>query len=120
MEKTDHLRAWGRLVDGALASEMVFNTRSGRLIGSRRAAKGGEQTARVEGAILFRSPERGDPVSGTWARGLLSAAESVLTTKVDNHLVSLFPDSPDDLWNQGDRGGMHKGGGWANRGPTRP
>ncbi len=61
---------------------MVFNTHSGRLIGSRRAAKDGEPTARVEGAILFRSPERGDPVSGARARGLLSAAESALTTKV--------------------------------------
>ncbi len=61
---------------------MVFNTRSGRLIGSRRAANGGELTAQVEGAIMFRSPERGDPVSGAWARGLLSAAELPLTTKV--------------------------------------
>ncbi len=58
---------------------MVFNTHSGRPVGSRRAAKGGEPTARVEGAILFRSPERGDPVSGARARGLLSAAESALT-----------------------------------------
>ncbi len=61
---------------------MVFNTRSGRPVGSRRAAKGGEPTARVEGAILLRSPERGDPVSGARARGLLSAAESAQTTKV--------------------------------------
>ncbi len=61
---------------------MVFNTRSGRPVGSHRAAKGGEPTARAEGAILFRSPERGDPVSGARARGLLSAAESALTTKV--------------------------------------
>ncbi len=61
---------------------MVFNTRSGRLKGSRQAAKGGEPTAQAEGAILFSSPERGDPVSGARARGLLSAAESALTTKV--------------------------------------
>ncbi len=61
---------------------MVFNTRSGRLVGSRQATKGGEPTARVEGAILFRSPERGDPISGARARGLLLAADSALTTRV--------------------------------------
>ncbi len=48
---------------------MVFNTCSGRPVGSRWAAKCREPTARVEGAILFRSPERGDPVSGARARG---------------------------------------------------
>ncbi len=45
-------------------------------------AKVGEPTARVKGAILFCSPERGDPISGARARELLSAAESALTTKV--------------------------------------
>ncbi len=45
-------------------------------------AKCREPTVRVEGAILFLSPERGDPVSGARARELLSVAESALTTKV--------------------------------------
>ncbi len=61
---------------------MVCKTHSRRLVGSRRVAKVGEPTARVKGAILFCSPERGDPVSGARARELLSAAESALTTKV--------------------------------------
>ncbi len=55
------------------------NTRSGRPVGSVERPNVKEPTARVGGAILFRSPERGDPVSGTRARGLLSVAESALT-----------------------------------------
>ncbi len=46
-----------------IASEIEFNTRSGRLVGSRRATKGAELTAQAEDAILSRSLERGDPVS---------------------------------------------------------
>ncbi len=106
---------------------MVFNNRSGRPIGSRWAAKCREPTARVEGAILFRSPERGYPVSGARARGLLSVAESALTTKVGSSTRGP-PIAPCDpvpwyAWRPveaGRSGGMHKGGGWASRGPTRP
>ncbi len=106
---------------------MVFNTRSGRPVGSRWAAKCREPTARVEGAILFRSPERGDPVSGARARGLLSVAESALTTKVGSSTrgppIAPCDPVPWHAWRPveaGRSGGMHKGGGWASRGPTRP
>ncbi len=102
---------------------MVFNTRSGRPVGSHWAAKRREPTARVEGAILFRSPERGYPVSGARARGLLSVAESALTTKVGSSTRGP-PIAPCDpvpwyAWRPveaGRSGGMHKGGGWASRG----
>ncbi len=106
---------------------MVFNTRSGRPVGSRWAAKCRVPTARVEGAILFRSPERGDPVSGARVRGLLSVAESALTTKVGSSTRGP-PIAPCDpvpwyAWRPveaGRSGGMQKGGGWASRGPTCP
>ncbi len=87
----------------------MFNTRSARLVGSRRAAKGEEPTARVEGAILFHSLGRGYLISGAWARGMLPAAESALRElREPCVLVSLFPDSPDNLWDQDDWGGCIK------------
>ncbi len=60
--------------DGALASAIVFRTRSGRTKGSRRAATHAGPITRAVDAMSCRSLERGGPVSRGSAMGLLSAA----------------------------------------------
>ncbi len=67
------------------------------------------------------------PSQGHGPGGLLSVAESALTTKVGSSTRGP-PIAPCDpvpwyAWRPveaGWSGGMHKGGGWASRGPTRP
>ncbi len=69
-----HFRAYRHLVDGALASAIVFRTHSGRTKGSCRAATHAGLITRAMDAILCRLLERGGPVSRGSAMGLLSAA----------------------------------------------
>ncbi len=118
-EKTDHLRAQRRLVDGALAWEIEFSTFSGRTEGFHREAKDVVPIDRAGGAKSFHSPERGGRASGKWATGLQWAAMPAPRAN-DGYsramsLIELCASVPWFAWlpvGSGQSGEKHKGGGW--------